>query len=66
METMKCLRDIVNIRWLKGQKIVSILDWITSAEMNECCSVQVYIIYHVCTPAVTGHHMYEVDVQEAP
>lgn len=66
METMKCLSDTVNTGWLKGKELVSNADRIISTEMNECCSVPVYVMYHVCTPAVSDHRMYEVDVQEAP
>lgn len=66
MESMKCLSDTVNTSWLKSQEFMSTVDQIISTEMSECCSVQLYVVYHVCTPAVTGHRMCEVDVQDAP
>ena len=58
--------DTVNTRWLKNQEFVSNVDHTISTEMNECCSVPIYVVYHIRTPAAAGHCMYEVDVQESP
>lgn len=66
METMKCLSDTVNTGWVKSQEFMSNVDQIISTEMSECCSVQLHVMYHVCTPAVAGHCMCEVDVEDAP
>lgn len=52
--------------WEKGQGLMSNLGQTISTELRERCSVQVCVVCHECTPAITAHQVHEEDAQEAP